>query len=62
MKILNIIYFLIGYPYFLVQAFLVAFLSSGTQAYLAYKLEKFPWQISMEDTIEYIDDLFKDKE
>lgn len=62
MKIFNIIYFLVGYPYFLVLAILSSFIGAAIQAHLAYKQEKFPWQVSMHDAIEYIDSLQEPEE
>jgi len=57
MKVFNVIYFLIGYPYFWIQSILVSFILAGIQAHLAYKLEKFPWQVSMEDGVNFLNKL-----
>ena len=55
MKIFNIVYFIIGFPYFLILNVLSGVFTSVIQASIAFNEGKFPWEVSLEHTIKVIE-------
>ena len=62
MFIFKIVYFIIGFPFFLFVNILSSIFMAIIQSIISYKYSKLPWEVKIEDTDKFIRGFFSDEE